>query len=258
MSAITLTVQQYGLDGLPMPMPAAGSIGTAYDVAPLMHNQYSARLDNDDNDKSSYSSLRPQNIDDIRDDNIDNNDNASGRDKDVSWNNASAAYTSCFCVAILSFDGMLLWASSLPPKPSYNGNNERKISRDDNDVEIILLIEDGVLTPPMAMTVDARYARDGMMSPKSIVVMIRNFMVMAVGVAEGEFEGIIPFLEASLNSTGWLWPEGVANNVTTWGEGFWQDKKIRCVGYGIMLLLLYMTSGLFLERAQCLSFCSPS
>ncbi len=74
---------------------------------------------------------------------------------------------------------------SLPPKPSYNGYDERKISRNDNDVEIILLIEDGVLTPPMAMTVNARYARDGTMSPKSIVVMVRNFMVMAVGVAEG-------------------------------------------------------------------------
>jgi hypothetical protein len=71
------------------------------------------------------------------------------------------------------------------PKPSYNGDNKRKISRDDNDVEIILLVEDGVPTPPMAMIVDARYARDGMMSPKSTVVMVRNFMVMAVGVAEG-------------------------------------------------------------------------
>ncbi len=74
---------------------------------------------------------------------------------------------------------------SLPPKPSYNGDDEREISRDDNDVEIILLVEDGVPTPPMAMTVNARYAWDGMMSPKSIVVMVRNFMVMAVGVAEG-------------------------------------------------------------------------
>jgi hypothetical protein len=52
-------------------------------------------------------------------------------------------------------------------------------------VEISLLIKDGVPTPPMAMTVDARYARDGMMSPKRIIVMVRNFMVMAVGVAEG-------------------------------------------------------------------------
>ncbi len=52
-------------------------------------------------------------------------------------------------------------------------------------MEIILLIKDGILTPPMAMTVDTRYARDGMMSPKSIVVMVMNFMVMAVGVAEG-------------------------------------------------------------------------
>ncbi len=67
----------------------------------------------------------------------------------------------------------------------YNGDNKCKISRDNNDVEIILLIKDGVLMPPMAMTVNARYARDGMMSPKSIVVMVRNFMVMAVGVAEG-------------------------------------------------------------------------
>ncbi len=72
----------------------------------------------------------------------------------------------------------------LPLKPSYNGDDKRKISHNDNDVEIIL-IEDGVLMPPMAMTVDARYARDGMMSPKSIVVMVRNFMVMAVGVAKG-------------------------------------------------------------------------
>ncbi len=52
-------------------------------------------------------------------------------------------------------------------------------------MEIILLVEDGVPTLPMAMTVYARYARDGMMSPKSIVVMVRNFMVMAVGVVEG-------------------------------------------------------------------------
>ena len=74
---------------------------------------------------------------------------------------------------------------SLPPKPSYNGDDERKISRDDDDVEIILLVEDGITMPPMVMTVDARYARDGMMSPKSIVVMVRNFMVIAVGVAEG-------------------------------------------------------------------------
>ncbi len=74
---------------------------------------------------------------------------------------------------------------SLPPKPSYNGDDERKISRDDDNVEIILLVEDSVPTPPMAMTIDARYAREGMMSPKSIVVMVRNFMVMAVGVAEG-------------------------------------------------------------------------
>ncbi len=74
---------------------------------------------------------------------------------------------------------------SLPPKPSYNRDDKRKISCNDNDVEIILLIEDGVPTPPMAMTVDARYAQDGMISTKSIVVMVRKFMVMAVGVAEG-------------------------------------------------------------------------
>ncbi len=52
-------------------------------------------------------------------------------------------------------------------------------------MEIILLVEDGVLMPSMGMTVDTRYARDGMMSPRSIAVMVRNFMVMAVGVAEG-------------------------------------------------------------------------
>ncbi len=52
-------------------------------------------------------------------------------------------------------------------------------------MEIILLVKDGVPTPPMAMTVDPRYAWDGMMSPKSIVVMVRNFMVMTVGVAKG-------------------------------------------------------------------------
>ena len=52
-------------------------------------------------------------------------------------------------------------------------------------MEIILLVEDGIPTPPMAMTLNARYARDGMMSPKSIKVMVRNFMVMAVGVAGG-------------------------------------------------------------------------
>ncbi len=60
-----------------------------------------------------------------------------------------------------------------------------EISRDDDDVEIILLVKDGIPTPPMAMTVASTYARDGMMSPKSIVVMVRNFMVMAVGVVEG-------------------------------------------------------------------------
>jgi hypothetical protein len=67
----------------------------------------------------------------------------------------------------------------------YNREDECKISRNDDNVEIILLVEDGIPTPPMVMTVDARYARDGMMSPKSIIVMVRNFMVMAVGVAEG-------------------------------------------------------------------------
>ncbi len=108
MAAITLTVQRYGLDGLPMPMLAAGSIGTTYDVAPSMHDQYSARLDNDDNNDLSYLSLRPRNIDHIRDDNINNNDDALGRDDDISWNNNSAAYTSRFCIAILSFNGMLL------------------------------------------------------------------------------------------------------------------------------------------------------
>ena len=52
-------------------------------------------------------------------------------------------------------------------------------------MKIILLVEDGVPTPLMVMTINTRYARDGMMSPKSIVVMVRNFMEMAVGVAEG-------------------------------------------------------------------------
>ncbi len=89
-------------------MPAAGSIGTAYDVAPSMHDQYSAHLDNDNNDDSLYSSLRPQNIDYIRNDNINDDDNTSGRDDNVSWNNNSAAYALRFCVAISSFDGMLL------------------------------------------------------------------------------------------------------------------------------------------------------
>ncbi len=89
-------------------MPAAGSIGTAYDVAPLMHDQYSARLDDNDNDDSLYLSSRPRNIDHIRDDNIDDNNDASGRDNNVSWNDNSAAYALCFCVTISSFDGMLL------------------------------------------------------------------------------------------------------------------------------------------------------
>jgi hypothetical protein len=91
-----------------MPMPAAGTIGTAYNVAPSMHDQYSARLDDDDDNNLSYSSLRPQNIYHIRDDHINNNDDASGRDDDVLWNEDSAAYASRFCVAISSFDGMLL------------------------------------------------------------------------------------------------------------------------------------------------------
>ena len=89
-------------------MPAAGSIGTAYDVTPSMHDQYSARLDDNDNDDSLYLSSRPQNIDHICNDDIDNDDNASGMDNDILWNDDSAAYASCFCVAILSFDGMLL------------------------------------------------------------------------------------------------------------------------------------------------------
>ncbi len=89
-------------------MPAAGSTGTTYNLAPSMHDQYSTRLDDNDNDNLSYLSLRPRNIDHICDDDIDNDDNAPGRDDDVSWNDNSAAYASRFCVAILSFDGMLL------------------------------------------------------------------------------------------------------------------------------------------------------
>ncbi len=89
-------------------MLAAGSIGTAYDVALSMYDQYSARLDDNNDNDLSYLSSRPQNIDHIRDDDIDENNNALGRDDDVLWNNDSAAYASCFCVAILSFDGMLL------------------------------------------------------------------------------------------------------------------------------------------------------
>ncbi len=89
-------------------MPAAGSIGTAYNIAPSMHDQYSAHLDDNNHNDLLYLSSRPQNIDHIRDDNIDNEDNALGRDDDVSWNNDSAAYALRFCVAITSFNGMLL------------------------------------------------------------------------------------------------------------------------------------------------------
>jgi hypothetical protein len=64
-------------------------------------------------------------------------------------------------------------------------DNNHENSRNNNDVEIILLVKDGVPPPPMAIKVDARYAQDGMMSHKSIIVVVRNFMVMAVGVAEG-------------------------------------------------------------------------
>ncbi len=89
-------------------MLAARSIGTTYNVASSMHDQYSACLDDDDDNDLSYLSLRPQNIDHIHDDNIDNDDNASGRDNNVSWNNDSAACASRFCVAISLFNGMLL------------------------------------------------------------------------------------------------------------------------------------------------------
>ncbi len=108
MSAITLTVQRYGLDSLPMPMPAAGSIRTAYDVAPSMHDPYSACLDDNNDDDLLYLSSRPQNVNHIRNDKIDDDNDASGRDDNVSWNNDSAAYTLRFCIAISSFDGMLL------------------------------------------------------------------------------------------------------------------------------------------------------
>jgi hypothetical protein len=154
-----------------------------------MHDPYSACLDDNNDDDLLYLSSRPQNVNHIRNDKIDDDNDASGRDDNVSWNNDSAAYTLRFCIAISSFDGMLLWALSLPPKPLYNRDDKRKISRNGDDVEIILLVKDGVPTPPMAMTVDARYAQDGMMSTKSIVVMVRNFMVMAVGVAEGRVWG---------------------------------------------------------------------
>ncbi len=89
-------------------MPVAGSIGTAYNIALLMHNQYSACLDDDDNNNSLYLSLRPQNINHVRDDDIKNDNNASGRDDGVSLNNDSTAYALRFCVAISSFNGMLL------------------------------------------------------------------------------------------------------------------------------------------------------
>ncbi len=89
-------------------MPVAGSIGTAYNIAPLMHNQYSACLDDNNNNNSLYLSLRPQNIDHICDDNIENDNNVSGKDDGVSLNDDSTAYALRFCVAISSFDGMLL------------------------------------------------------------------------------------------------------------------------------------------------------
>ena len=89
-------------------MPAAGSIGTAYDIAPSMHDQYSTCLDDNDNNNLLYLSSRPQNIDHIHNDNIDDNDDALGRDDDVLWNDDSAAYASRFCIAISSFDDMLL------------------------------------------------------------------------------------------------------------------------------------------------------
>ncbi len=89
-------------------MPAAGSIGTAYNVALLMHDQYSTCLNNNDDNDLLYLSSRPQNIDHICDDDIDDDDDALGRDDNVSWNNDSTAYASHFCVAISSFDGMLL------------------------------------------------------------------------------------------------------------------------------------------------------
>ncbi len=89
-------------------MPAAGSIGTAYDIAPSMHDQYSACLDDNNDNDSLYLSLRPRNINHIYNDDIDDNDDASGRDIDVSWNDDSAAYASRFCIGISSFDGMLM------------------------------------------------------------------------------------------------------------------------------------------------------
>jgi hypothetical protein len=73
-----------------------------------MHDQYSACLDDNNDNNSLYLSSRPQNINHIRNDKIDDDNDASGRDNNVSWNNDSAAYTSRFCVTILSFDGMLL------------------------------------------------------------------------------------------------------------------------------------------------------
>ncbi len=83
-----------------MPMPAAGSIGTTY--------EYSAHLDDNDDNNLSYLSSRPRNINHIRDDDINDDDDALGRDDNLSWNNDSAAYALHFCIAISSFNGMLL------------------------------------------------------------------------------------------------------------------------------------------------------
>ncbi len=48
-----------------------------------------------------------------------------------------------------------------------------------------------------------------------------------LGWRRAEFEGIIPFLEASLNSTGWPRPEGVVNNINHGGERD-SDRTRRC------------------------------